>query len=66
LRVADIVLGLPWLADEEVTIKLGAERLLSALMDGTVVETQVGERPPECLLMSSTMGPKADEEVSQS
>jgi hypothetical protein len=46
-------LGLPWLDDEQATLKFGAERLL-ALLDGTVIENQVIERRPERQLLSST------------
>jgi hypothetical protein len=50
LRAADIVLGLPWLDDEQAGLKFGAERLFT-LMDGTAIENQVIERHPECLLL---------------
>jgi hypothetical protein len=53
LRVADLVLGLPWLDNEHASLQLYASRVFT-LMDGTSVETQLEERSPECLLMSST------------
>jgi hypothetical protein len=53
LRAADIVMALTWLDDERPSLKFGAERLF-ALMDGTVIENQLIERSPECLLMPST------------
>jgi hypothetical protein len=53
LRAADIVLGLPGLDDEQVTPQCSAERPFT-LRDDTVIENEVIEQPPECLLMSST------------
>jgi hypothetical protein len=43
LRAADIVLGLPWLDDEQATLTFGTQRFFT-LMDGTSVETQVVDR----------------------
>jgi hypothetical protein len=37
LRVADIVLGLPWLHDEQATLKFGTGQLFT-LMDVNVIE----------------------------
>jgi hypothetical protein len=51
LRAADIALGLLWLDDEQATLKFGIERLF-ALMNCTVVETQMVDRRPECPLIS--------------
>jgi hypothetical protein len=53
LHAVGIVLGFPWLDDEQATLRFGTE-CVYALMDGTVVETQVVVRRPECLLMPST------------
>jgi hypothetical protein len=53
LRDADLVLGLPWLDDEQASLKFGLTRGFT-LMDGTALETQLEERRPECLLTSST------------
>jgi hypothetical protein len=53
LRAADLIMGLPWLDDEHVSLQFGSTRVF-ALMDGTAVETTLEERRPECLLMSST------------
>jgi hypothetical protein len=50
-------MGLPWLDDEQATLKFDAERLF-ILMNGTVIENQVIERRPECLLLSSTKAQK--------
>jgi hypothetical protein len=57
LRAANIVLGLPWLDDKQATREFGADRLFT-LRDGTIIENQVIERPPQCLLMSSTKAQK--------
>jgi hypothetical protein len=46
-------LGLPWLDDEHASLHFGSTMVFT-LMDGTTVETQLEERRPECLLMSST------------
>jgi hypothetical protein len=46
------VLGLPWLDDEQASLQFGATRAFT-LTDGTSVETQVEERRPWCLMMSS-------------
>jgi hypothetical protein len=53
LRAADLILGLPWLDDEHASLKFGSTMVFT-LMDGTAVETQLEERRPECLMMSST------------
>jgi hypothetical protein len=53
LRAADLILGLPWLDDEQASLHFGTTRVFT-LMDGTSVETTLEERRPECLLMSST------------
>jgi hypothetical protein len=51
LRAADLVLGLPWLSDEHVSLHFGTTRVF-VLMDGTTLDTQLEERRLECLLMS--------------
>jgi hypothetical protein len=53
LRVADIILGLPWLDDEHGSLQLDSTRVFT-LMDGTTVQTQLEDRRLECLMMSST------------
>jgi hypothetical protein len=53
LRVADVILGLPWLDDEHASLQFGSTWIFT-LMDGTSVETRLEERRLECLLMSST------------
>jgi hypothetical protein len=53
LRVADLVLGLPWFDDEHASLQFGTTRV-STLMDGKAEETRLEERRSECLLMSST------------
>jgi hypothetical protein len=53
LRAADLVLGLPWPDDEQTSLQFGTTQIFT-LMDGTALETQLEERRPECLLMSST------------
>jgi hypothetical protein len=53
LRVADLVMGIPWLDDEHASLQFGSTKVFT-LMDGTTVETQLEERRPECLLMCST------------
>jgi hypothetical protein len=45
-------LGLPWLGDEHASLQFGTTRVFT-MMDGIVVETQIQERLPECLLMST-------------
>jgi hypothetical protein len=52
LRATNMVLGLPWLDDEQASLQFGTSRVFT-LMDGTSLETQIEERCPECLLMSS-------------
>jgi hypothetical protein len=53
LRTSDLILGLPWLDDEQTSLQFGTTRVFT-LMDGTAVETTLEERRPECLMMSST------------
>jgi hypothetical protein len=53
LRAADLIMGLPWLDDEQAYLQFGSTRVFT-LMDGKAVETQREERRHECLLMSST------------
>jgi hypothetical protein len=53
LRAAYLIMGLPWLDDEHASLHFGSARVFT-LMDGTALETQLEERRPECLLMSST------------
>jgi hypothetical protein len=53
LRVAYLILGLPWLDDEQASSLFGTTKVFT-LMDGTIVETHLEERHPECLRMSST------------
>jgi hypothetical protein len=53
LRDADMILGLPWLDDEQASSQFGTTRVFT-LMDGTSVETKIEERRPKCLKMSST------------
>jgi hypothetical protein len=53
LRTADLILGLPWLDDEQASLQFGTTRIFT-LMDGTTVDTTLEERRPACLLISST------------
>jgi hypothetical protein len=53
LRAAELIVGLPWLDDEQASLQFGTTRIFT-LMDGTAVETTLEERRPECLLLSST------------
>jgi hypothetical protein len=53
LRTSDLILGLPWLDDEHASLQFGTTMVFT-LMDGTVAETTLEERRPECLLLSST------------
>jgi hypothetical protein len=53
LRAADLIMGLPWRDDEHASLQFGSTKVFT-LMDGTVPETHIEERRPECLLMSST------------
>jgi hypothetical protein len=53
LRADDLVLGLPWLDDEQASLQFGTTPVFT-LMDDTTVESQIEERHHECLLMSST------------
>jgi hypothetical protein len=48
-----MVHGLPWLDDEQASLQFGTTRA-STLMDGTALETQIEERRPKYLPMSST------------
>jgi hypothetical protein len=52
LRVADVVLVLPWLNDEQASLQFGTARVFT-LMDGTL-ETQTEERLHECVLLPSS------------
>jgi hypothetical protein len=47
----DLLLGLPWLDDEQASLQFGTTRV-STLLDGTRVEVQKEERRRECLLVS--------------
>jgi hypothetical protein len=49
LRVADMVLGFPWLDDGQASLQLGTTRVFT-LLKGNVVEVQTKDRRPECLL----------------
>jgi hypothetical protein len=53
LRAADLVLGLPWLDEEQASLQFGTTSVFT-LMDGNEVEARIEERRHECLLMSST------------
>jgi hypothetical protein len=53
-RAADMVLGSPWLNDDQATLTFGTERLIITLMDGNVIKNQVIKRRTKCLLLSST------------
>jgi hypothetical protein len=53
LRAADLILGLPWLDDEQASLQFGTTRVFT-VMDGTAVETTLEERRHECLLLLST------------
>jgi hypothetical protein len=53
LRVDDLVLGLPWLDDEHASLQF-CTTIAFTLMAGTTMETQLEERRPKCLLISST------------
>jgi hypothetical protein len=52
LRAADLVLGLPWLDDEQASLLFGTTRVFT-MMTGTTLDTHTEERRPEGLLMSS-------------
>jgi hypothetical protein len=52
LRAADLAMGLPWLDEEHASLQIGTTRVFT-MMDGRAVETQLEERRPKCLLMSS-------------
>jgi hypothetical protein len=47
LRVADLMLGWPWLNDKEAYVQFGMTRVFT-LMDGTIVEIQTKEGRLEC------------------
>jgi hypothetical protein len=51
LRVVELVLGLPWLDDEQASLQFGTTRVFT-MMDGTTVEIQTEKRRPKCVLMS--------------
>jgi hypothetical protein len=51
LRVEDVVLGLPWVDDEQASLQLGTTRGFT-LMDVTTIEVRTKERRPEFLLVS--------------
>jgi hypothetical protein len=51
LRDAGLVLNLPWLADEQASLRFGTTRLIT-LVEGTTVEACTDGRRPKCLLMS--------------
>jgi hypothetical protein len=51
LRANDIVLGLPWLDDEQASLQFGTTNVFT-MMDGTSLEIRIEDRRPECLLMS--------------
>jgi hypothetical protein len=53
LCAANLIMGLPWLDDEHASLQFGSTRVFID-MDGTTVETQLKERRPECLMVSST------------
>lgn len=53
LKVADVVLGLTWLDDAEVTVKYGENRIMT-LSDGTYVDTTSVDRRPQCSIISAT------------
>jgi hypothetical protein len=53
LRAADLIMGLPWLDDEQASLQFGSTMVFT-LMDGTTVETTLEERRPKFLLLSST------------
>jgi hypothetical protein len=52
LRATDLVLGLPWLDDEQACLQFNTTRVFF-IMNRTKVNTQKEERKRECLLMSS-------------
>jgi hypothetical protein len=53
LCAADLILGLPWLDDEQASLQFGTTRVFT-LMDGHAMDTTLEERRLECLLLSST------------
>jgi hypothetical protein len=42
LRIVDLVLGLPWLTDDQASLQFGTTRIFT-VMDGNAVETQTEE-----------------------
>jgi hypothetical protein len=52
LRAAYVVLGLPWLDDEQASLHFGTTSAFT-MMDGTTVETEIEERRMKCMLISS-------------
>jgi hypothetical protein len=52
LRDVDLMLGLPWVDDEQASLQYGTTRVFT-LMDGTSIEVYTKERLHECLLISS-------------
>jgi hypothetical protein len=51
LRATNMVLGLPWLDDEQASLRFGTTRVVT-LKDGNAVETRVEERRSYCFSMS--------------
>jgi hypothetical protein len=51
LRIANLLLGLPWLDDEQASLHFDTTRVFT-LMHGTAVGTHTEERRQECLLMT--------------
>jgi hypothetical protein len=51
LRARDMVLGLPWLEDEQASLLFGTTRVFT-VMDGIALEIQTEDRRPQCLLVS--------------
>jgi hypothetical protein len=51
-RVANMVVGLPWLDDEQAPPLFGTTSVFT-LMDGTTMDTHIEERKLDCRLMSS-------------
>jgi hypothetical protein len=65
LRAVDLVLGLPWLNEEQASLQFGTTRVFT-MIDGIAMETQIEERRSECLLMSSTKAQKRMRETRRS
>jgi hypothetical protein len=53
LRAVDLVMGLPWLDEEQASLQFGTTRVFT-LMDGIIMETHIEKRHTECPMMSST------------